>query len=76
MSFMEAEKKSVELKAMARVKDAMCSELELDTWEEVEATIPEFTNMDVLKTFQLQSKKKPPPKDFLVSWWLDLCVDV
>ncbi len=66
ISYMEAEKKSVELKAMARVKEAMCSEMELDTWEEVEAIIPEFTKVDVLKTFQLQ-KKKQPPKDFLVS---------
>lgn len=66
MSYMEAEKKSLELKAVARVKEAMCSEMELDTWEEVESTIPEFAKVDVLKTFQLQNKKKPP-KDFLVS---------
>lgn len=66
LSYVEVEQKSVELKAVGRVKEAICSKVELDTWEEVEATIPEFTKVDVLKTFQLQ-RGKQPPKDFLVS---------
>ena len=66
IGYTEAEKESAEVKALTRVKDAMCSEVELDTWEEVEAAFPEFAKADVLKTFQIQKGKKPP-KDFLVS---------
>lgn len=65
MGYVEAERESAEVKAITRLKEAMCSEVELDTWEEVEATIPEFAKVDVLKTFQVQKGKKPP-EDFLV----------
>ena len=41
-------------------------EVSLDTWEEVEATIPDFAQADVLAKFKLQ-KGKPPPKSFKVS---------
>ena len=67
MSYFEAERESAELKAVARVKEAMCSEVKLDTWEEIEATLPEFAKIDVLKTFRVQKGKKPP-EDFLVSY--------
>ena len=66
MSYVEAESRSEELKAMARAKDVLCSEVELGSFEEVEEIIPEFTDEDVLKKFKLK-KGKPPPKEFMVS---------
>lgn len=65
ISFVEAEGRSMELKAVASAKVALLAEVELDNWEEAKTTIPEFTNEGILSNFKLQ-RGKPLPQSFKV----------
>lgn len=69
----EAEGKSVKLKALSAAKAALLKEVEIETWEEAENVIPEFTKEDALCKFEVQ-KGKPLPKPFKVSFHvIDAC---
>ena len=71
ITFADAEMNCDRLKAVAAAKVALMREVELETWEEVEASIPEFAKIDELAKFKLH-KGKPLSKSFMVSI-LPLC---
>ena len=66
VTFAEAEGKCEQLKAVAAAKVALMEQVQLETWGEVEATIPDFAKLDVLAKFNLK-RGKTPPKSFMVS---------
>ncbi len=47
----EDEKMCREHKAIATALSMMLQEIEMETWEEAEPTLPDFTDEDVVKTF-------------------------
>lgn len=65
LSFGDVTKTSGQMKAVTTAKQLLLQEVALQTWEQVETSIPEFASEDVLGKFQLQ-KGKPPPKSFKV----------
>ena len=65
LSYVEAEGESDQLKAEAKAKELLLKELNLKTWEEAEAAVPEFTKEGVQK-FEIK-KGKPLPSNFKVS---------
>ena len=54
------------MKAEAKAKELLLKELNLKTWEEAEAAVPEFTKEGVLQKFEIK-KGKPFPNNFKVS---------
>lgn len=65
MTYNEAEAECERLKVLATAKAALMKEVEMETWDEVEAAIPEFSKGKDLQKFRLQ-KGKPLPQDFKV----------
>lgn len=66
ISFDEAEKRSLRLKALSTAKTALLEGVAIETWERAKKVIPNFAKEDVLSKFQLQ-KGKPIPRSFKVS---------
>lgn len=64
--FCEAEERSRRVKSLGAAKATLLDEVDIETWEEAERTIPSFAKEDVLSKYHIQ-KGKAMPRTFKVS---------
>ena len=57
MTYSEAEAECERLKCLTTAKAALMKEVDMETWDEVEAAIPEFSRSEALQKFHLQKGK-------------------
>ena len=65
MTYNEAEAECERLKVLATARAAFMKEVEMETWDEVEAALPGFSKSKDLEKFHFQ-KGKALPQDFKV----------
>ena len=58
--YSEAEAECERLKCLTTAKAALMKEVDMETWDEVEAAIPEFSRSEALQKFHLQKGKSLP----------------
>ena len=54
MTYSEAEAECERLKCLTTAKAALMKEVDMETWDEVEAAIPKFSRSEALQKFHLQ----------------------